>query len=63
VKRPIPRGYYAMTVGMLREFLKGQDDAKELRGELGDGQRFPIIKLTCDSDHLTLRVPPERREP
>jgi len=59
-QRPIPPGYYAMTVEDLRGFV---DDAS--RGDAPvqveiDGQRFPVIKIVRGlGDSIVLRVPSE----
>jgi hypothetical protein len=62
--RPIPRGYYAMTVKELRDFVTvgawpGEGNAP-LMVEI-DGDRFPVIKIVRgpgSDGAVVLRVPP-----
>lgn len=61
-QRPIPHGYYAMTVDELRSFIDdglapGRGDAQVLV-EI-DGERFPVIKMVRGLDTgVVLRAPP-----
>jgi len=62
-QRPIPSGYYAMTIKDLRGFITGglhpgREDAP-IQVEI-DGQRFPVIKIVRGlGDAIVLRVPSE----
>lgn len=66
-QRPIPHGYYAMTVEDLDAFINkglstGVRDARVLV-EI-DGERFPVIKIVRGlGDTVVLRVPSQHNEP
>ncbi len=60
-QRPVPSGYYAMTVDELRSFIDGEHPTSvpNLLIEI-DGERFPVVKMTRAGHNgaVILRVPP-----
>jgi hypothetical protein len=63
-ERPIPNGYYAMTVDELYSFIRELPEWRRRNATIQveiDGQCFPVIKIVRGfGDSIVVRVPSER---